>query len=189
MAGEDVLAGWSERFAEYGHRFCDVWPVFLAFAERYPISIREIHSDNGSEFLDQALISRGRLGSKNDSRIVEQKNSGLIRAYLGQLCFDSPAHCRQLNLLYEDMWLYHNFFQPVLRQISRRAVRRQDEAATPLQRLLRAKLPLSRGKAEHLQSLYDDTNPRALRDRIHQHIQLRRQLARDTETLSVALAW
>ena len=206
----DVLTGWSERFAVYGHGFRDVWPVFLAFAERCPIPIREIHSDNGSEFLNQALIShysdlgenihisRGRLGYKNDNRIVEQKNSSLIRAYLGQLRFDSPAHCQLLNLLYEDMWLYYNFFQPVLRQVSRRAVhrpdgsvrivRRQDEAATPLQRLLRAKPPLSRGKAESLQSLYDGTNPRELRDRIHQRIQLLRQLARDTETLSVALA-
>lgn len=203
----DVLTGWSERFAVDGHQFTDIWPMFLSFADRCPIPVREIHSDNGSEFLNHALISdysrlgpnihitRGRPGHKNDNRFVEQKNSSLIRAYLEHLHFDSPAHCRQLNLLYDDMWLYYNFFQPVLRQVSRRAVRRpdgtvrivrhQDEAATPLKRLLRARPALSRAKADYLQSLHDSTNPRELRDAIHDRIRLLARLSRDAETLSI----
>lgn len=206
----DVLTGWSERFAVYGHEFADVWPMFLAFAERCPIPVREIHSDNGSEFLNQALIShyhqlgdnirisRSRPGFKNDNRIVEQKNSSLIRAYLGQLRFDSPAHCQALNHLYRDMWLYYNFFQPVLRQTSRRAVRRpngtvgivrqHDMAATPLQRLLRAKPPISRGKAQDLLALYHKTNPRQLRDAIHQQIMMLRDIAREPDALMIRMS-
>ena len=207
----DVLTGWSERFAVYdGHEFPDVWPVFLDFAERCPIPVREIHSDNGSEFLNQALIShyaylgdgirvsRNRPGYKNDNRIVEQKNSTLVRAYLGQLRFDSPAHCQALNELYENMWLYYNFFQPVLRQTSRRAVRsangtvrivrKHDTATTPLQRLLCAKPPISRGTVDALLELYHETNPRQLRDTIHNQIMMLREIAREPEALSIRLS-
>ena len=206
----DVLTGWSERFAVYGHEFPDVWPMFLDFAERCPISVREIHSDNGSEFLNQALIShyshlgdnirvsRNRPGYKNDNRIVEQKNSSLVRAYLGQLRFDSPAHCQALNELYENMWLYYNFFQPVLRQTSRRAVRgangsvrivrKHDEATTPLQRLLRAVPPISRDTADELLELYRETNPRELRNTIHHQIMMLREIAREPEALSIQVS-
>jgi len=202
----DVLIGWSERFTVYGHESADVWPMFLDF-ERCPIPVREIHSDNGSGLLNQATIShhyhlgdnirvsRNRPGYKNDNRIVEQKNSSLVRAYLGQLRFDSPAHCQALNELYDTMWLYCNFFQPVLRQISRRAVRgangtvrivrKHDQAATPLNRLLRAKPPISSTTADELLALYHDIHPRQLRNAIHQQLMMLREIAREPEALSI----
>jgi hypothetical protein len=78
------------------------------------------------------------------------------------------------------MWCYYNLFQPVVRQTSRevrsadnglyRIMRKQDRAATPLQRLLRAKPPLSRATAERLQALYHDTDPLALKRRIHRQL-------------------
>jgi len=199
----DVYTGWSERFAVRGHEFRDLWPVFLRFRAHCPILVREIHIDNGSEFLNQALIShlgdemvhvrvtRGRPGWKNDNRFVEQKNSSLIRSYLGHLPLHTAEHCQHLDALYQDMWLYYNFFQPVLRQTSRtastgadglcRIVRQQDVAATPLQRLLNAKPPLARRKAEELLTLRDETNPRALWRRIHQQLADLAQLSSDYE--------
>ena len=188
----DICTGWSERFAIRGHEFHDLWPVFLRFRTHCPIPVREIHIDNGSEFLNHALIShlgeemvhvrvtRGRPGCKNDNRFVEQKNSSLIRYYLGHLPLHTTEHCQRLDAFYQDMWLYYNFFQPVLRQTSRtattgsdglcRIVRQQDQAATPLQRLLSAKPPLSRAKADQLLALRAETNPRALWRRIHQQL-------------------
>ena len=107
----DVLTGWSERFAMMGYTFDAVWKAILAFRERCPIPVRQIHSDNGSEFINHALIaafgqdlagvvqSRGRPGCHNDNRFVEQKNSSLVRAYLGDTPFHTYAQLRALNAL------------------------------------------------------------------------------------------
>jgi hypothetical protein len=188
----DVLTGWSERFAIMGFAFDAIWDAIQAFRQRCPIPVREIHSDNGSEFINAALTAcfgqelvdtlqtRGRPGHHNDNRFVEQKNSSLVRAYLGSLPLHTQPQRHALNQLYVDMWLYDNFFQPVLRQIERTAVtgpdgitrirRKQDRARTPLERALEAKPPISREKRERLETLYDETNPLALKRRIHAQI-------------------
>lgn len=204
----DVLTGWSERFAIMGYTFPSIWQAIQDFRERCPIPVRELHSDNGSEFINHALIvafgqdlvgiaqTRGRPGFHNDNRFVEQKNSSLVRAYLGQLPLHTAAELRALNALYEDMWLYYNLFQPVLRQTERRAVtgpngvvrirRKQDRARTPFQRLCEAKPPLSREKRERLQKLYEQTNPMALKRRIHAQIEaLIVMVATEQETLTL----
>ncbi|MBM3187837.1 MAG: transposase family protein [Chloroflexi bacterium] len=188
----DVLTGWSERFAVLGYEFDEIWPALQAFRGRCPIPVREIHTDNGSEFVNLPFIShfgeqvvharlpRGRPGDKNDNRCVEQKNGSLLRAYLDHLDRHTAAHRFWLAQWYEDMWGYDNLFQPVRRQTARRAastasglvriVRPQDSAATPLQRLRRAKPPLARETAERLQTLHHHTAPLALKRRIHRQL-------------------
>jgi hypothetical protein len=203
----DVLTGWSERFAVLGHEFDEMWQAIQAFRMRCPIPVREIHTDNGSEFINLPFIShfgqeavhsrltRGRPGYKNDNRFVEQKNSSLIRAYLGHLHLYTATHRALLDQLYEDMWCYYNFFQPVVRQTSRRAestasglvriVRTQDTAATPLERLLRAKPPLARETAERLQTLHQNTDLLALKRRIHRQLGELAKLVHDEERREV----
>ncbi len=195
----DVLTGWSERFALMGHGFDEMWQAIQAFKTRCPIPVREIHTDNGSEFMNHAFASqfgsealnaqltRGRLGYKNDNRFVEQKNSSLIRAYLGNLFLYTPEHRALLDQLYADMGLYYNLFQPVVRQTSRRAamgangvvriVRTQDRAATPLERLLRAKPPLASAAREQLVALHRNTDPLELKHRIHEQLTALTRLA------------
>ena len=60
-------------------------------------------------------LSRSRPYEKNDNRFVEQKNGSLVRAYLGLERFDTVAQTNLINVVYEEMWLYYNFFQPVMR--------------------------------------------------------------------------
>lgn len=199
----DVLTGWSERFAILGYESDQVWQALQAFKARCPIPVREVHTDNGPEFMNYAFISqfgpqalharlsRGRPGFKNDNRFVEQKNSSLIRAYVGRLCLHTAAQRALLNQLYTDMWCYYNLFQPVVRQTSRRVakgpnglcriVRTQDRAATPLERLLRAKPPLGRATAERLQALRRDTDPLELKRRIHHQLGELARLAHQDE--------
>ena len=141
--------------------------------------------------------TRGRKGYKNDNRFVEQRNSSLVRAYLDHLHLYTREHVALLNALYEEMWLYHNFFQPVLRQVERSAVlqangicriiRKHDVAKTPLQRLLQAKPPLSRTLAQRLQALYNDTNPLTLKRKIHQLLVVIYQVAARDKLQEVGL--
>jgi transposase InsO family protein len=188
----DVLTGWSERFGIMGTSSDAIYQAILSFECHCPIPIREVHSDNGSEFINRALIAalgpdrlcltqtRGRPGYHNDNRFVEQKNSSLVRAYLGS----TPLHTREqlkcLQALYHDMWIYYNLFQPVLRQDGRTAAtgsdgivrirRSQDVARTPFDRLLEAEPPISRAKRERLQALMDRTCLMALKRRIDEQV-------------------
>ncbi len=188
----DVLTGWSERFAILGMGFDNIYAAVQAFQRRCPLPIREVHSDNGSEFINQALVSalgkdalrltqtRGRPGFHNDNRFVEQKNSSLVRAYLGDLPLHTRDQQQRLARLYEDMWVYYNLFQPVLRQTARGAVlgpdgivhirRSQDVARTPFERLQEARPPISRQTQQRLQSLIANTNVMGLRRSIHAQI-------------------
>ena len=123
----DVTTGWSERVAILGRSYVVTQDGFRRILARLPFPVKEIHPDNGSEFINQHLVrfwkdmikgvqlSRSRAYRKNDNRFVEQKNSTLVRAYLGFDRLDSMAQTRLLNQLYDKMWLYYNFFQPVMR--------------------------------------------------------------------------
>jgi len=207
----DVLTGWSERFAVVGFEFDAMWQAISRFRDLCPIPVREIHTDNGSEFVNRALLShfgaemvhveftRGRPGYKNDNRFVEQKNGSLVRAYLQELYLYTPQHALMLNALYEQMRIYYNLFQPVLRQTARwaridahgvpRILRTQDVAKTPLTRLLMAKPPIARRRAQSLQDQRDETNPRQLNRCIHERLARIYQVALQDERRKAIGLW
>jgi len=94
---------------------------------RLPIPVLEIHPDNGSEFFNTVLLkfwkdvlkdrqlSRSRPFHKNENRFAEENNFSLVRAIVGYQGLDTVAQCSILNQLLDLLWLYHNFFQPVMR--------------------------------------------------------------------------
>ena len=184
----DVATGWSERVAMLGRSYRVMKDGFRRIMIRLPFSMQHVHSDNGSEFINDHLLrfwqeqdalitlSRGRPHHKNDQRFVEQKNSTLIRAYLGHGRLDTVVHTSFLNLLYNKMWLYYNFFQPVMRlekkeidtdaQGRRRVRRRYGDARTPFDRLCATKV-LKAEQQQRLAAMRKRTNPRQLIREIH----------------------
>jgi transposase InsO family protein len=183
----DVATGWSERVAVLGRSQHAMEGGFRRILARLPFRVRELHSDNGSEFLNNHLVriwgeeitgltlSRSRPYQKNDNRFVEQKNATLVRAYLGQVRLDTPAQTEALNALYEQMWVYYNCFQPVMRLrekawMETRIIRRWDTAQPPLSRLLATgRLPDS--QRERLEQVQATVNPRGLRQQIYQALE------------------
>jgi hypothetical protein len=187
----DVTTGWSERAAVLGRSYLAIKDGFNRILARLPFPVREIHPDNGSEFFNHHMLrfwkglkpkptlSRSRPYHKNDNRFVEQKNATLVRAYLGYDRLDSVAQTLAVNHLYDMMWLYYNFFQPVMRLSEKtwvheegqpsRLRRRFDKAATPFDRLCATK-GISPEQEESLATLRDQTNPRQLRQKIYQLI-------------------
>lgn len=150
---------------------------------RLPFPIRHLHPDNGSEFFNHHLVrfwgeeitgltlSRSRPYQKNDNRFVEQKNDTLVRAYVGYDRLDTIAQRDALNLLYEQLWVYYNLFQPVLHLIAKerqanRVIRKWDDAQTPYQRLVTAG-GIDEATQTRLAALYAATNPRHLRREIY----------------------
>ncbi|MFH1088199.1 MAG: integrase [Chloroflexota bacterium] len=183
----DIATGWSERVAVLGRSQESMVKGFRRVQERLPFPITHLHPDNGSEFFNDHLIryfgeevtglrlSRSRPYRKNDNRFVEQKNSTLIRAYLGYERLDSVEQCAALNALYDQMWVYYNLFQPVLHMVGKEVVngklrRKWDQAQTPYQRLLASRI-LSPEQEARLASIHARTNPRQLRKTIYQAVE------------------
>jgi hypothetical protein len=184
----DVATAWSERVAVLGRSYLVMKDGFSHILARLPFVVLEIHPDNGSEFFNQHLVrfwqrqtpqaqlSRSRPYNKNDNRFVEQKNATLVRSYLGYDRLDTVAHVLAVNELYDRMWVYYNFFQPVMRLAektwvqedgsSSRVKRRFDQAATPLDRLC-ATQAIPGALIEQLRTLREQTNPRQLRREIN----------------------
>ena len=185
----DVATGWSERAAMLGRGYLVTQDAFERLLARLPFPVREVHPDNGSEFLNYHLLrfwgeqvsgvhlTRSRAWHKNDNRFVEQKNSSLIRAYLGHDRLDTVQQTILLNQLYERMGFYYNLFQPVMRLTEKTTVfdpagqfvrvkRRFDTAQTPFDRL-KASGILDPTVQQQLQTLHDSLNPRQLRRDIY----------------------
>jgi len=184
----DVATGWSESRAILGRSYKVVQDAFRHILARLPFPVKEIHSDNGNEFLNWHLIrfwesvnpdiqiTRSRPYRKNDNRFVEQRNSFLVRAYIGYDRLDTVAQTILLNEIYDKQWLYQNFYLPVMRlrqklvlpsanSISK--VRRiYDPAQTPLSRLENTSV-VDPERLEKLKNLYWQINPRKLREEIY----------------------
>lgn len=182
----DIATGWSERVAILGRNQEAMVKGFRKVQERLPFPITHLHPDNGSEFFNDHLIryfgeevtglslSRSRPYRKNDNRFVEQKNSSLVRAYVGYERLDGSAQCEALNALYDQLWIYYNLFQPVLHMMRKEVVngklrRTHDKAKTPYQRLLASGI-LSADQEVELALLYARTNPRELKNTIYKSI-------------------
>jgi hypothetical protein len=188
----DVATGWSERRTVLGRSYLVMEDAFVCILHRLPFPVLEIHPDNGSEFFNHHMLrfwgevvrgvtlSRSRPYHKNDNPRVEQKNSTLVRAYLGYERFDSVPQVLALNALYDRMWLYYNFFQPVMHLIGKEVVpqdgkparvkRRYDKARTPFDRLCNTHAILPEHRPQ-LEALRDTTNPRRLRQEIYDAIE------------------
>ena len=185
----DVATGWSGRRAILGRSYVVVADALVTLMEQIPFSFRELHPDNGSEFLNHHLLtflrthyshislSRSRPSSPNDNRLVEQKNHTLVRQYLGDHRLDTVTQTRFLNTIYAKLDDFYNFVQPVMRQVDKLWIpasdsrpgylkRIHDQPRSPWQRLLETKcLPLT--KHLSFSQRFAALNPLRLRRDIH----------------------
>jgi hypothetical protein len=127
----DVATGWSGRRAILGRSYLVVADASHVLFQTLPFPVRELHPDNGGEFLNDHLLtflaqsyphihlSCSRPGHPNDNRLVEQKNASLVRDYLGDRRLDTVTQTRFLNSLYAKMDTYYNYIQPVMKQIAK----------------------------------------------------------------------
>lgn len=173
----DVASGWTELEAVWGMTQKRVGTAVHHLRQRLPIPLRELHTDNGGEFLNAVLqpwcraegirCTRGRPYKKNDQAWAEQRNWTAVRQLVGYDRYSSQAALAQLARLYPLVRDYLNFFQPMRKLTSKErhgatVTKRYDLARTPYRRLLDAGV-LATAQAAALRARYRALNPAQLK--------------------------
>jgi len=94
----------------------------------------------------------------------------VVRHVIGYDRLESEEQCTLLESIYQDLRLYVNFFQPVLKLIGKthignKVIRKYDTARTPYQRVLERN-DISLARKARLVNVYLRLNPAELRHRI-----------------------
>ena len=181
LSTTDINSGWWEGEAVMGRSQHAVFDGILQVRRRFPFDFKEIHSDNGTEFINWHLLrytnkedlgfSRSRPNKKNDNCFVEQKNWTHVKKFVGYFRYDNTKELKILNDLYRnELRVYKNFFQPVIKLISKhrtggRIHRKYDDPKTPHQRVMESKEVAQKVKQE-LRKIYLDLNPAQLKKEI-----------------------
>jgi hypothetical protein len=173
----DVATSWTAREAVWGMGQVRVGGAIQHVRLRLPFRLRSLHSDNGGEFLNRALVdwcrrgdvryTRGRPHRKNDQAWVEQRNDTGVRKLVGYLRYSSKAAFSQLGRVYRIADDYANYFQPVAKLVEKRregarVTKVYDRAQTPYQRLLSAGV-LDDEARLRMEQRYQALNPAQLR--------------------------
>ncbi len=147
----DIKTTWTECAAVRNKAQQYVFEALKRVRARLPFPLLGIDSDNGSEFINDELMryaqqehltfTRSRPGRQNDNAHVEQKNWSVVRRFVGELRYDTPAQLALLNQLYEVLHAYINFFLPTQKlkdkvRTGAKVKRVYDDPATPYQRVL-----------------------------------------------------
>ena len=180
LTAVDIATGWTECLALPNKTQWAVYEAVQEMRKRLPFPLLGIDSDNGTEFINDLLyhycleenitFTRSRPYQKNDQAHVEQKNWSVVRHTVGYDRFETEEELRLLRKVYEDLRLYINFFQPVMKlmgkqRIDGKTIKYYDKAITPYRRTLAAEQVAFSNKAS-LTNLYVQLNPVVLRKKI-----------------------
>lgn len=196
----DIATGWVERQAVMGKGQHGIVEALRLIEQRLPFRLRGIDSDNGSEFINAHLFNfcqqrpkdqsvqftRSRPYKKDDNAHVEQKNWTHVRKLLGWQRYDSAEALEMINSLYEKLRIFQNLFQPSMklsRKIRKgsRVMRRYDQPATPLGRVLQSAEKTSQLQA--LNSMAKNTDPFELSRDIDRQLDYLYKLKADSNPL------
>ena len=174
----DISSHWWEGEAVSGKGQARTLEAIKLARERTPFDWKEIHPDNGTSFINYFIydyaksehleFSRSRPYKKNDNCFVEQKNSQNVRKVVGHVRYDTDLEIEILNDLYRnELRLYKNFFQPVMRLESKERSkghisRKYQKAKTPYKWLMDSKETPDPVKLK-LEEIYVRLNPAELK--------------------------
>ena len=152
LSALEIGSAWWEGEAVMGRAQERIFKAIKQIRSRTPFSWRGIDSDN-------------------DNAFIEQKNFTHVRRPLGYLRYDTTAELDLINDLYRnELRLYKNFFQPVMRlerkeRVDGKTRRRYAKPKTPY-RILRESGQLPPETLKNLDELYRSLNPADLKRRI-----------------------
>ena len=121
----DIASSWTEFFPIIKKGSENVISSLEVLQQILPFPLLGLDTDNGSEFINYALLdfcrihkitfTRSRAYKKNDQAHVEEKNGSIVRRLIGYDRFEGLDAYNALSELYATLRLYINFFQPSLK--------------------------------------------------------------------------
>src|SRR5271167_4044726 len=173
----DVHIGWVFTRTVRNNAHTHILAALKAGVHEMPYAVTGLDFDNGTEFLNKAVIkwagemqiffTRSRPYKKNDQATIESKNNHLVRKYGFYYRYDTDDERAVLNRLWKLVNDRFNYLTPTIKPVgygsSRDGQRRRlyDEPTTPLDRLLAAKV-LSPAQESELLAYRDSLNPAAI---------------------------
>lgn len=145
----DIATGWTESRSLPDRTAKHILAALNHVAAAMPFPILGVDSDNGSEFINEDLLTwcrnrsitftRSRPGNKNDGCHVEQKNWAVVRTVVGYYRYDTASELLLLNEIWHLQSKLTNFFHPQQKLISKvrtgaKVSRKHDTATTPFHR-------------------------------------------------------
>lgn len=97
-------------------------PVLERIIEFFPFEVKEIHADNGSEYINRTVakmlnkllieLTKSRPRQTNDNALVESKNGSIVRKWFGY-CYIPQKQAKVINdFLREYLIPYINYHRP-----------------------------------------------------------------------------
>lgn len=173
----DVHTGWVFTRTVRNNANTHILGALKAGVHEIPYAVTGLDFDNGTEFLNKAVIkwaaemeiffTRSRPYKKNDQASIESKNNHLVRKYGFYYRYDTDAERAVLNRLWPLVNDRFNYLTPTVKPIGygsgRDGQRRRlyDKPQTPLDRLLAAEV-LSTAQESELLAHRDSLNPAAI---------------------------
>jgi hypothetical protein len=165
LTATDVASGWICLYSllNKAHRW--TFAALKDISITLPFPLREFHSDNGSEFINQVItdwhrnplcpvpFTRSRDHQKNDNCFVEQKNGAVVREYIGYDRLEGETFHARLAEVYRSLVPLLNFFMPAMKLESKvkagsKEIKTYDEPRSPCRRLLESETLPPEVKAE-----------------------------------------
>lgn len=170
----DVHIGWVFTRTVRNNANAHILGALKAGVHEIPYEVTGLDFDNGTEFLNKAVIkwaaemeiffTRSRPYKKNDQATIESKNNHLVRKYAFYYRYDTPEERAVLNRLWPLVNDRLNYLTPTIKPTGYtssgdgRRRRLYDTPQTPFDRLLAAGV-LSPAQQAELTAYRDSLNP------------------------------
>jgi hypothetical protein len=147
----EVNTPWTVHYALKNKAFKWVYQALDHAISVLPIPVLILHPDNGSEFINNALLAwckekgvtltRSRNSKKNDNCFVEQKNWASVRKIVGYARFCDDKGVKALQDIYTHYDKLLNFFYPCQKLLSKeragsKVKKTYDKPASPFDRVI-----------------------------------------------------
>jgi hypothetical protein len=147
----DIATGWTQNRSLPDGAAKTVLAALNHIAAAMPFPMLGVDCDNGSEFINDDLLSwctrrtitftRSRPGNNNDGCHVEQKNWAVVRTVVGYYRYDTAAERLLLNEIWRLQSQLTNYFHPQQKLTAKvrtgaKVSRNHDKATTPFHRAI-----------------------------------------------------
>jgi hypothetical protein len=199
LTATDIACGWIEMVSLLNNAQKWTLEALSNIKSSTPIPFIECHSDNGSEFINNAteawckregiVFTRSRSQKKNDNCFVEQKNGAVVRTYIGYDRLEGIEEQRLLANVYKHLVPMLNYFMPTQKlksktRVGSKEIKTYDEPRSPFHRLIES-CEVSQKTKDLLVKQITLYNPVVLQHNVNKAIlRLRQRIAQSNRIIS-----